>query len=71
MTCGKERIDMEIKAKNEVLENANEFVYLGSVLTRDNDHQGHQGKNRKVQGSYGRTKFIPSRISRKNFKRPN
>lgn len=41
---------MEIKAKNEVLENANEFVYLSSVLTRDNDHQGHQGKNRNGQG---------------------
>ena len=37
MVLGKKDIETEIKLNNETIENVSEFVYLGSLLTWDND----------------------------------
>src|SRR6218665_3365621 len=37
MVFGEETTDMEIKVQDEVIENVKEFVYLGSLLTWNND----------------------------------
>ena len=37
MVFGEETTDMEIKVQDEVIEDVKEFVYLGSLLTWNND----------------------------------